>query len=172
MPTHIELPSNPHGTEANSTQQTVKTTLTVDQEWALWVRETAHEYGTTTGRPRDITFLDLEFLRYNARMSGINALIGTHLDTATDTQQIKVCTHYTDKNGTTVSYQPGLHYLEDVVPQYVSLPGWDGEMCQKAKSKEDLPIHAQKFLAFIEARTGYPIVAATTGPKREHYVRL
>lgn len=162
MPTHVELPKD--------VSKSIK--LDDDQKWAFWVREEAHEYGTTTGRPRDITFLDLEFLRYNARMSGVNAFIGTHLDTALYEQQIKVCTHYTDKKGSVIAYQPGLHYQKDVFPNYVALPGWDGRACQKAKSKEELPIHAQKFLAFIQAQTGYPIVAVTTGPEREHYLSL
>jgi len=182
MPTHIELPINSKTQNSKlKTQNGLGDSiallqndnhLTEDQKWALWVREEAHEYGTTTGRPRDITFLDLEFLRYNARMSGVNAFIGTHLDTATDEQQIKVCTHYTDKDGENVAYQPGLQYQKDVVPQYVSLPGWDGKACQSAKSKDELPIHAQKFLSFIEAQTGFPIIAVTTGPKREHYLSL
>jgi adenylosuccinate synthase len=171
MPTHVELPGNSETQKLKlKTKNDVE--LTEDQEWALWVREEAHEYGTTTGRPRDITFLDLEFLRYNARMSGVNAFIGTHLDTALETQQIKVCTHYTDKKGKTIPYQPGLHYQRDVIPQYVSLPGWDGLACRDAQKKEDLPIHALKFLAFIEARTGFPILAVTTGPKREHYIKF
>lgn len=171
MPTHVELPSNSTEQKTENRKQKIAK-LTEDQEWALWVREEAHEYGTTTGRPRDITFLDLEFLRYNARISGVNAFIGTHLDTATDEQQIKVCTHYTDKKGKTVAYQPGLHYQKDVVPQYVALPGWDGKACQGAESVDELPIHAQKFLAFIQERTGYPIVAVTTGPKRENYLKF
>jgi adenylosuccinate synthase len=161
MPTHIELPKNPEDLPDNATP---------DQEWAARVREEANEYGTTTGRPRDINFLDLALLRYNARMSGIEVLAATHLDIARKTDNIKVCTHYTDKAGNTLPYKPDILYLANVKPSYKELPGWDGEACRRAESLEELPENALKFLAFIQARTGFPIVAVTTGPKRENLV--
>lgn len=163
MPTHVDLPKD---------VKDLPSSATGEQKWAAFVREEGFEYGTTTGRPRDITHLDLAFLTYNARMSGIDALAGTHLDIAEEDHTIKVCTHYTDKNGKPVSYQPGLRYLEGVVPHYVELPGWDGKACQKAKKASDLPENALTFLSFIQSRIGYPIVAVTTGPQRENFIKL
>lgn len=157
MPTHIDLSDLPED-------------LSRDQEWGMWVREEAHEYGTTTGRPRDILYVDLSMLTYNANMSGIEGLAATHLDIATENMPIKVCTHYTDPEGNVVPYQPGLHHLENITPQYIELPGWDGEACRMAKTIEDLPENAAKYLAFIQARTGFPIVAATTGPARQDLI--
>jgi adenylosuccinate synthase len=75
-----------------------------DDEWATRVREEAHEYGTTTGRPRDILYLDLAMLGYNIRMSGIELLAGTHLDISWEDVPIPICTHYTNKKGEVVSY--------------------------------------------------------------------
>jgi len=103
-----------------------------DDTWAKRVRDEAHEYGTTTGRPRDILFSDLPMLSYNVRMSGVEMLIGTHLDVSWENVPIPVCTHYTDKRGNVVSYQPGLFYLNKVVPHYVNLPGWNGVLVRKA----------------------------------------
>lgn len=160
MPTHIDLPK----------EGALPADADADQKWAMWVREEAREYGTTTGRPRDITHLDLEFLRYNARMADIEMLAGTHLDSATEDQEIKICTHYTDQRGRPLSYQPGLHHLEYVKPNYITLPGWDGKAVGKAKKAKDLPINALRFLQFIEARTGYPVILATTGTKRENII--
>lgn len=149
-----ELPENP----------------TPDQIRAVYIRDFAHEKGTTTGRWRDINNLDLALISYNARMSGIEVLAGTHLDVAREGENIRVCTHYMDKQGNYVPYQPGLIYQKDVIPNYVSLPGWDGETCRKAKNLSELPENAIKFLAFIQTRTGYPIVAVTTGPSRENFI--
>lgn len=166
MPTHIKLPSkSPHISGEGQGE-----VLNKDQKWGLWVRETAHEYGTTTGRPRDITFLDLPFLTYNLKMSGVNSLIGTHLDTAREEDVIKLCTHYEDTKGNMVPYQPGLHHLKNVTPRYIELPGWDGSKCQKAKLKRDLPKKAIQFLSFLESQFKIPIIAATTGPDRKHIV--
>ncbi len=43
---------------------------------------------------------------------------------------------------------------------------------KKAKSFDDLPDNAKKYLAFIQARTGMPIVAATTGPGRDNFLEF
>jgi len=141
------------------------------QRWAAFVRNEAHEFGTTTGRPRDILHIDLEIMRYNCRMSGIEVLAGTHLDIAREGEDVLVCTHYT-KDNQVVPYQPGLRYQKGIVPNYVKLPGWDGSAAREAKSFEDLPENAKKFLAFIQRRIGYPIVIATTGPDRKDYIDI
>ncbi len=166
MVTQVDLPKAVKG------PTDLPLSATAEQRWAAFVREEAHEFGTTTGRPRDILHLDLPFLTYNARMSGIEVLAGTHLDIAQEGQMIKVCTHYTDVKGNFVPYQPGLEYQAEYIPQYVELPGWDGEACRKAKTFDELPENAQKFLAFIQRRTGFPIVAATTGPARKNLVQF
>jgi adenylosuccinate synthase len=163
MPTHIELPRNLADLTANATD---------DQKWAAYIRETAHEYGTTSGRPRDILHLDLEMIRYNCRMAGIEVLAGTHLDIAREKETIKVCTHYTNDLGERVPYQPGLRYQNGVIPHYIELPGWNGDAVAKARSIEELPDNARYFLAFIQGTTGYPIVAGTTGPARENFISV
>ncbi len=83
----------------------------VNNEWAQWVRDTAHEYGTTTSRPRDICYIDLPFLKYNTFVSGISHAGFTHLDIARENENIKVCTHY-EINGKKVPYKPE-GYTED-----------------------------------------------------------
>lgn len=163
MPTQIDLPKD---------LEEVADESSWDKRWGKFVVLEAHEFGTTTDRRRDICFLDLPFLIYNNRMGEVETLVGTHLDTAREDFPIKVCTHYTDKKGKIVPYQPGLRHQVGVVPNYIELPGWDGKACQEAKELAELPENAVKFLAFIQARTGYPIVAATCGPARGDFIRF
>jgi len=163
MPTHIELPKD---------LADLPETATDEQKRAAYIRVKAREKGTTSGRFRDILHLDLEMIRYNCRMAGIEVLAGTHLDIAREGETIKVCTHYTNGSGERVPYQPGLRYLNGVIPHYIELPGWDGEAVAKAKSIEELPDNARYFLAFIQGTTGYPIVAVTTGPARENFISV
>ncbi len=146
--------------------------LTGAQKFGAWVREEAHEYGTTTGRPRDICLLDLELMRYNIRMGGIEMLAGTHLDIAREDMPIKVCTHYVDSTGQRVAYQPGVEHQENLTPVYVDLPGWDGAAAQQARTFDELPDNAKKFLAFVQAQTATPITAVTNGPQREQLVEI
>ena len=145
---------------------------TADQIWAAWIREVFGEFGTTTGRPRHINHLDLELLRFNCWVGGIEVLAATHLDSAREEETVKVCTHYMDKDGNVLPYRPGLEYLKNAIPQYIELPGWDGEAVRHAKSFDELPENAKKFLAFVQARIGVPVVIATTGPKRENMVEI
>lgn len=161
MPTHIDLPKKLSDLSSDATPE---------QKWAAFIRDEAQEYGTTTGRPRDINLLDLPFIGYNCRIAGIESIIGTHLDICQEKDQIKICTHYTNKRGDPVPYQPGLRHLQEVIPQYVVVPGWNGKACQKAKAFDDLPIHAQKFLAFLQLRLGFPITGVTTGPSRSNFL--
>lgn len=179
MPTHIDLPKNYSSSERSestrlparqgSNNGTMKQ-FNNDQKWASFVREEAYEYGTTTGRPRDINFLDLPFISYNTRISGIETIMSTHLDICREEDEIKICTHYTDDKSNIVPYQPGLIYLKNVTPNYITVPGWDGAACRKAKKPEDLPIHALKFLSFLQLRLGHPFIATTTGPARKDFI--
>ncbi len=156
MPTHVKANTSPKAT--------------TDEKWAAWVQEAAHEYGTTTGRPRDITILDLEMLTFNLKISGAEKVVVTHLDIARENQDVKVCTHYTNKNGQRIPYQPNLADLALVIPHYTTLPGWDGNACQQARTFKELPPNAKRYLTFLEKSLGYPIAGATTGPDRQHLI--
>lgn len=153
-----------------------KLLLSEHQLRMLWITIYTRNWGTTTGRLRGAHLLDLEALRYNARMAGIEALAGTHLDVARlnekgKPEDIVVCTHY-EKNGQVVPYQPGLIYQKGVKPHFERLPGWDGRLVQQAKTYDELPSAAKQFLSFIQRRIGYPIVAASSGPKRDQLLRF
>jgi len=143
----------------------------VENSWAKWIREEAYEYGTTTGRPRDILYLDMPLLNYNSKMSGINSLAATHLDIARDNEEILVCTDYV-RSGKIVDYQPGLWHLKGVKPKYTILESWDGKKVQNAKTKSDLPKASLQFIKYIEKQTGFLISIVTTGPKRENIIYL
>lgn len=143
-----------------------------EDEWSVRVRDKAHEFGTTTGRPRDILYPDLALLAYNIRMAGIEVLAGTHLDIAWEDVPIWVCTHYTNAEGDIFPYQPGLIYQRGVIPRYIELPGWDGEAVARAGNFDELPVNAKRFLAFVQRRLGMPIVAVTTGPARNNYIDI
>src|SRR4029079_1873583 len=52
------------------------------------------EYGTTTGRPRRIGWLDAGAARYSVRFNGLSALALTRLDVLDGLESIKICTGY------------------------------------------------------------------------------
>lgn len=146
--------------------------LDEDKAYAAWIRDEAHEYGTTTGRPRDICALDLELMRFNIMVGQTEMLAATHLDIAKEGSPIKVCTHYVNSNGERIPYQAGVPNWKGLKPVFIELPGWDGKSAAKARKFEDLPENAQKFMSFVQRTLGIPITMVTNGPDREAFMKL
>ena len=101
------LPSEMHGNEAEA------------------LREKGGEYGTTTGRPRRVGWLDLVQVRQAVRVNGLTEIALTKLDVLSGLRSIKVCVSY-DVNGENILEMPAsLSQYRLAKPVYESLPGWD-----------------------------------------------
>lgn len=130
------------------------------------IRERGHEYGTVTGRPRRIGWLDLAVARYTARLSGITHWAITLLDVLSGLDTVKLCTAY-ELDGRIIENPPStIAALERVKPIYEELPGWKEDITG-AKSPEDLPDNARAYLRRIEEITGVPVGLVSVGPDRE-----
>ncbi len=133
------------------------------------LRETGHEYGTVTGRPRRIGWFDSVAMRHAVRVDGINYLSLNLLDVLTGQKTIKIATAY-ELNGQTIDYYPAsLKELEAATPVYEELPGWDEDITQ-AKSLSDLPANAQAFLRRIEGLTNAKLATVSVGPDRDQTI--
>ncbi|AEV81125.1 adenylosuccinate synthetase [Actinoplanes sp. SE50] len=135
-------------------------------KWGDYLREVGHEYGTTTGRPRRIGWLDLVIGRYATRINGVTDFAMTKLDNYDGLDEIPVCVAY-DVNGVRHDEMPvnqtDFHHAK---PIYETLPGWKQDIsgCRKF---EELPREAQDFVEFVEARIGARISIVGVGPGRE-----
>ena len=170
MPTHIPLSRNYNGIPEDQT-----TPATPEQLWATEVRRIAHEVGTTTGRWRDMNHWDLAFLNYNLKQGGANVLGVTHMDVQREDVPVKVNFGYKDQNNAFVGYEPDLEYLKGITTDedtFIELPGWDGDSVAKAESIDEMPENAQRFLGFLQERTGVPVVVFTNGPEHNAIVGL
>ncbi|MDD6416224.1 adenylosuccinate synthase [Lactobacillus porci] len=135
------------------------------------IRDIAHEYGTVTGRPRRVGWFDSVALRHAKRVAGINALSLNLLDVFSGFDKIKICVAY-DLNGKEIDYYPAnLKEVEACKPVYEELPAWEEDITG-AKSWEDLPENAQKFVKRISELTGVPVVTVSVGPDREQTIVL
>ena len=61
------------------------------------IREIAHEYGATTGRPRRCGWLDLAVIKYAVQLNGLDCIALTRLDILDSFDEIKICTGYRGK---------------------------------------------------------------------------
>ncbi len=127
------------------------------------------EYGTTTGRPRRIGWLDAVAARYSVRFNGLAALALTRLDVLDDIATIKICTSY-ELDGEIIDTLPAREsVLNKVRPVYEELPGWQTPT-EHVRSFDDLPPQAQAFIKRVEELLECPVDLISVGPSREQAV--
>ena len=117
------------------------------------LRDRGSEYGATTGRPRRCGWLHLPDLKYGVILNGFTYWNITKLDVLDEEDVIPV----------------GVDIDSDGKVIYEKLPGWK-EPTVGVTSFDDLPENAQKFLNFIEERTGVKPGLIGTGPGREDMI--
>ena len=75
------------------------------------IREKGGEYGTTTGRPRRIGWLDLVQIRQAVRINGLTEIALTKLDVLNNIPEIPICTSYKINNTETKEMPASLTHL-------------------------------------------------------------
>jgi adenylosuccinate synthase len=131
-----------------------------------YLREVGQEYGTTTGRPRRIGWLDLVMARYAQRINGVTDFALTKLDNYDELDEIPVCVAY-DVNGERHDEMPmSQSDFHHAAPVYETLPGWKAAI-GGCRDFADLPKEAQRFVEFVEERIGARISIVGVGPGRE-----
>jgi adenylosuccinate synthase len=143
-----------------------------EEELAEHIRETGGEYGTVTGRPRRVGWLDLPMLRHAARTSGFTGLAVNHVDTLAGLEEVKVATAYT-LDGETVETVPATtERWADCEAEFRAFDGWpDVEWSAVADSGYDaIPENARRYLEFVAEEADADIYAVGVGPGREETV--
>lgn len=134
------------------------------------LRDLGSEYGTTTGRPRRVGWLDLPLLKYTSMMNDVDSLAITKVDVLGQLKTIKVATKYTI-DGNEIDYFPRrLEDFDKLKVEYMEFPGWGGIENQDAilsGGYEELPANMKKFLEFIEKETGKSIDIISLGEDRK-----
>jgi adenylosuccinate synthase len=129
------------------------------------------EYGTTTGRPRRVGWLDMVLLRYAARVNGLTELALTKLDILTGLPEINLCLAYRQGGQIVTDLPFGPADLSPFEPVYESLPGWEQDLT-KVQAWEDLPSQARLYILRIEELSGVPVRLVSVGPERQQVVEI
>ena len=147
------LPSEMHGSEAEA------------------LREKGGEYGTTTGRPRRVGWLDLVQVRQAVRVNGLTEIALTKLDVLSGFESIKVCVAY-NVNGNNILEMPAsLSEYRLARPVYESLSGWDN-LPDKIWEKgfNALPETLKEYIKFVEDQVDCPVKLISVGPQRHETI--
>jgi adenylosuccinate synthase len=134
------------------------------------MRERGGEYGTTTGRPRRVGWMDLVALRYAARLNSLTALAITKLDVLSGFDPIRACVRYRNDEGAEFDYFP-YHQtvLHHAAGEYIEMPGFTADISE-CRSEAELPETAREYLRFVSDFVGVPIVLVGVGPGREQVI--
>lgn len=135
------------------------------------IRERGAEYGTTTGRPRRVGWLDTVVLKHAARVNGLTGLAVTRLDVLDGLPELKIATAYRYRGQVIRQFPDSAEVLAEAEPVYETVPGWS-EPASRARKFEELPKEAQQYLNRIQELTGVPVVLISVGRERTHTIAL
>ncbi|MCY9786872.1 adenylosuccinate synthase [Nocardiopsis sp. EMB25] len=140
-------------------------------EQGQWLRTQGGEYGVTTGRDRRCGWFDAPIARYATRINGVTDFFLTKLDVLTGLDRIPVCVAY-DVDGVRHDEIPMTQTdFHHATPVYEYLDGWTEDITG-ARSFEDLPKNAQRYVRTLEEMAGAPISAIGVGPGRDETLEL
>ena len=135
------------------------------------LREKGGEYGTTTGRPRRIGWLDLVQVRQAVRVNGLTEIALTKLDILNNYKNLKVCVAYEVKGKKIYDMPASLDSYRKAKPVYKTLPGWKN-LPQKVweKGYDKLPKTLREYISFIESEVSCPVKIVSVGPQRHETI--
>ena len=134
-----------------------------------FLRTTGGEFGVNTGRPRRCGWYDAVLARQAVRINGFTDLFITKLDVLTGLEKVPVCGAY-EVDGVRFDEIPmtqtDFHHAK---PIYEYFDGWN-ESISDAKTLDDLPENARKYVHKLEELSGCRISAIGVGPDRDQTI--
>ena len=143
-----------------------------ESDVAEYVREEGGEYGTVTGRPRRVGWLDVPMLRHAARASGFTGLAVNHVDVLAGLDEVKVGHAYELDGETLLTMPTTTERWGDCEVTFRTFDGWpdvDWEAVE-ASGYDAIPENARAYLEYIAEEVGAPIYAVGVGPGREQTI--
>ena len=147
------LPSEIHGEEAKS------------------LREKGGEYGTTTGRPRRVGWLDLVQVRQAVRVNGLTEIALTKLDILNGFDKLPICVAYDVRGKRIIEMPASLTEYRNAKPINETLPGW-GDLPENIwdKGYDAMPQTKKNYIAFIEREVDCTVKIVSVGPQRHETI--
>ncbi|QBK31665.1 adenylosuccinate synthase [Roseitalea porphyridii] len=137
-----------------------------DNEIGRHLGERGHEFGVVTGRKRRCGWFDAVMVRQAVAVNGITGIALTKLDVLDGMDEIDICVGY-ELDGKRIDYLPASQGAQArLVPVYETLEGWSGTTAG-ARSWNDLPAQAVKYVRHVEELIGAPVAILSTSPERE-----
>ncbi|MHA1301214.1 MAG: adenylosuccinate synthase [Candidatus Helarchaeota archaeon] len=151
--------------------------LNEEEDIATYIREKGHEYGTTTGRPRRIGWLDLVAVKYAKIINNIDSIAITKLDTLGGLKKLKLCISYLIEPEKKETDLMPTNELENCKPIYIEMPGWEDKNPKEWEEiinsgYDAIPENMKKYLNRIKEYLNCPFCLISLGPRREDTIPL
>ncbi|WP_225334652.1 adenylosuccinate synthase [Halomicrobium urmianum] len=143
-----------------------------EEELATYIREAGDEYGTVTGRPRRVGWLDVPMLRHASRVSEFTGLAVNHVDTLAGLDEVKAAHSYTLDGEELLTMPATTERWGDCEPDYRIFDGWSDVDWEQVADEgyEALPEEARTYLEYVSDEVDVPIYAVGIGPGRSETV--
>jgi len=141
---------------------------------AEYIREEGGEYGTVTGRPRRVGWLDMPMLRHAARVNGFTGLAVNHVDVLAGLEEVKVG-HAYERDGQRLETMPTTtETWGECEPVYRTFDGWpEADWAAVAEEGfEALPDNARTYLTYVSEELDVPLSVVGVGPGRAESIVL
>ncbi|GAB3417271.1 adenylosuccinate synthase [Haloparvum alkalitolerans] len=146
-----------------------------EEELADYIREKGGEFGTVTGRPRRIGWLDVPMLRHAARVSGFTGIAVNHVDVLAGLDELKVC-HAYELDGERIETVPATtEEWARCEPVFREFEPWSEDAdwdAAVAEGGDALPDETQAYLTYLAEELDTEVYAVGVGPDRAETVEL
>ncbi|MDD5162760.1 MAG: adenylosuccinate synthase [Candidatus ainarchaeum sp.] len=132
------------------------------------IREKGMEFGTTTGRPRRVGWLDLVLLRTANRLNGTGEIVMTKIDVLSGIEELNICTEYLLEGKTIREVPADTEKISKCIPVYKKFPGF--EISGKEKSFAELGKNARAYVEFVEKELKTRISVVSIGAERNQTI--
>jgi len=140
-------------------------TSELDNEDGEKIRKIGREFGATTGRPRRCGWFDAVSAKYSCMVNGVDKLAITKLDVLDSFDTINICVAYEVDGIRCDDMSSDTEEIARAIPIYESIPGWNSPTTA-ARSFDELPKNAQKYLIKIAELVNAEIGIVSVGPNR------
>ncbi len=134
------------------------------------IRESGHEYGSTTGRPRRCGWLDLTALKYSIMLNGVSGLYMMKTDVLDSFENLRVGMGYLI-DGNVTERLPFDFLSASYEPVYKEMKGWNASL-KNMTGRSDMPAALKNYIDFIEKSTSVPVLALSYGADRTQTIFL
>lgn len=135
------------------------------------IAEQGHEFGSTTGRPRDCGWFDGVLAKRAVATQGVDTVALMKLDVLSGIDELGICVAY-ELDGKRLDAPPA--HADDwtrCTPILEMYPGWTEDI-GGARKFEDLPETAQTYVRAVQACMGVPVEMISVGAERERFIAL